>query len=116
MKFTRNLVLVAAATAMLTMSSCITNKTTYLNKYTDFVETVEADGSSHSYSKWKRLEKKFEKYSQTDLNRFKGDMTGKEIAQAGVLYTRYRAAQVKYGIQNIKDGIEVIKGIFKGQE
>jgi hypothetical protein len=98
------------------MSSCITNKTTYLNKYTDFVETVEADGGSYSYYKWKRMEKKFEKYSQTDLNRFKGDMTGKEIAQTGVLYTRYRAAQVKYGIQNVKEGLEVIKGIFKGKE
>ena len=86
----------------------------YIRNYEAWVSTLKLHYKVYKDSDWSRAEAEFKRYSETEYNRFKDDLTPEERQKVDRLAGQYYAMLAKYKANQVKDEINSMMNKAKG--
>lgn len=90
------------------------NKDGYIRNYEAWVSTLQLHYKDYKDSDWSRAEAEFKRYSETEYNRFKDDLTPEERQKVDRLAGQYYAMLAKYKANQVKVEIKSMMNKAKG--
>jgi len=89
-------------------------KDSYIRNYEAWVITLKLHYKDYKDSDWSRAEAEFKRYSETEYNRLKDDLTQEERQKVDRLAGQYYAMLAKYKAYKVKDEINSMMNKAKG--
>lgn len=101
---------------LLIVSACteFLDKNGYLRSYEAWVNTLSLHYKYYKDSDWSRADIEFKRYSESEYNRFKADLTPEDRQKVDRLAGQYYAMLAKYKANQVKDDIKSIMNKAKG--
>lgn len=107
-------ILLVAIMTLFTLSGCAKSKDSYVKDFDKFVEKVKTQCSDYSEADWKKADKTFKKYAETQYDKFSSELSNDELIKVTKLKATYAALQLKRGASAVKEGVK--KAVKEGGE
>ncbi|MBK8701493.1 MAG: hypothetical protein IPN29_18885 [Saprospiraceae bacterium] len=109
----RYILLLFLATLMVSCGDSF-KRTSFLNEYENFVESLAKNGASYDEKKWQEAEEKFRQYSEMEYPKFKEGFTPEERTKYNSLTGRYYGLLAKHKASSISRELEGLLEQTKG--
>ena len=97
-------------------SSCSFKADTFLTKFNTFIEEVDSKSADFDQPEWEKTEKKYTKFMDI-YKRNESKFTLEQMFEVTKLAGKYRAIQIKWVVQNLKDNVnDAINKLYKKDE
>jgi hypothetical protein len=112
----KKLVHILVAGLLLCATACAESytKNGYINDYESWVNNLQQEYMDYEDADWPQAEKEFKRFSETEFNRFKDDITPEERQKIDYLTGQYYALVLKYNAKQIKEEFKSIMNKAKG--